>query len=65
MCKLQLNLSFSPQLNFKNNVLAYVSVLLFAQHEKSISGLPNRVSCCFAFLRSMKTKRKENQRGRF
>lgn len=65
MCELQLNLSSSPQLSFKSNVLAYISVLLFAQREKSISGLPNRGSCCFAFLQSMKTKRKEHQRGRF
>lgn len=65
MCKLQLNLSSSPQFGFKNKVLAHVSLLLFAQHEKFISGFCNRVSCCFAFLNSLKTKRKEKQRGRF
>lgn len=58
MCKLQLNLSSSLQFGFKSNVLAHVSLLLFAQHEKSISGLCNRVSCCFAFLNSLKSKRK-------
>lgn len=58
MCKLQLNLSSSPQFGFKSNVLAHVSLLLFAQHKKSISGLCNRVSCCFAFLNNLKSKRK-------